>query len=387
MHMPLNKIQMTKRERLESPLLWFEVSRAPELLSRALQSGYTGVLLTPEELDRYEDRLTDRITKLVIVDTAEAYEALKSRRNFPELVLVSGDRELLRAAARDGSVTAFRAHVDDAQSLHDAIYVGAEHAFVLMSFKDPTNIPLELVIASLQSTNTLLIKEIVPGAMEDALVTVGVMEVGADGVLFTPQNHDAMGKFLDRWAKSNEKSIELQVGEIVEARPIGMGYRSCIDLATLFSETEGMLVGSTSQGGIFCCPEVFHLPYMELRPFRVNAGAIHSYVFNLGNKTDYMSELKAGSGAMVVDSSGKVRRAYVGRMKTEVRPLRLLEVAFDGDRRVNLLMQDDWHVRVYSDDAKPLNITELRPGHKVLGHVTDPGRHVGIKVSENILEK
>ena len=69
MHMPLNKIQMTKRERLESPLLWFEVSKAPELLTRALQSGYTGVLLTPDELDRYEGRLTDRTTKLVYLVT------------------------------------------------------------------------------------------------------------------------------------------------------------------------------------------------------------------------------------------------------------------------------------------------------------------------------
>jgi 3-dehydroquinate synthase II/3-amino-4-hydroxybenzoic acid synthase len=49
-------------------------------------------------------------------------------------------------------------------------------------------------------------------------------------------------------------------------------------------------------------------------------------------------------------------------------------------------MQDDWHVRIFSDDAKPLNITELRPGDKVLGHVAVPGRHVGIKVDEHIIE-
>ena len=66
----------------------------------------------------------------------------------------------------------------------------------------------------------------------------------------------------------------LPQGQIVSTRPIGMGYRSCIDLVTLFAPTEGMLVGSTSQGGILCCPEVFHLPYMDLRPFRVNAGTV-----------------------------------------------------------------------------------------------------------------
>jgi 3-dehydroquinate synthase II/3-amino-4-hydroxybenzoic acid synthase len=147
-----------------------------------------------------------------------------------------------------------------------------------------------------------------------------------------------------------------------------------------------MLVGSTSQGGLLCCPEVFFLPYMELRPFRVNAGAVHSYVYNFGNRTDYMSELRAGSPIMLVDHTGATRRASVGRMKTEVRPLRLIEAEFQNGERVNVIMQDDWHVRIFSDDAKPLNITELRAGHKVLGHVALPGRHVGIKVDEHIIE-
>ena len=49
-------------------------------------------------------------------------------------------------------------------------------------------------------------------------------------------------------------------------------------------------------------------------------------------------------------------------------------------------MQDDWHVRVFSDDGKPLNITELKQGDKVLGHTTEPGRHVGIRVNEHIIE-
>jgi 3-dehydroquinate synthase II/3-amino-4-hydroxybenzoic acid synthase len=49
-------------------------------------------------------------------------------------------------------------------------------------------------------------------------------------------------------------------------------------------------------------------------------------------------------------------------------------------------MQDDWHVRVFSHEALPLNITELKPGDKVLGHCAEPGRHVGIKVDEHIIE-
>ena len=69
-----------------------------------------------------------------------------------------------------------------------------------------------------------------------------------------------------------------QTGMITRNLPLGLGTRSCIDVTTLFSEHEGLLVGSTSQSGILCCPEVFHLPYIEKRPFRINAGAVHSYV-------------------------------------------------------------------------------------------------------------
>jgi 3-amino-4-hydroxybenzoic acid synthase len=113
---------------------------------------------------------------------------------------------------------------------------------------------------------------------------------------------------------------------------------------------------------------------------------VHSYVYNYNNRTDYMSELRAGASIMLVDHTGKTRRSSVGRMKTEVRPLRLIEVEFASGERVNSIMQDDWHVRIFSDEAKPLNITALRPGDKVLGHLAQPGRHVGIKVDEHIIE-
>jgi 3-dehydroquinate synthase II/3-amino-4-hydroxybenzoic acid synthase len=99
-----------------------------------------------------------------------------------------------------------------------------------------------------------------------------------------------------------------------------------------------------------------------------------------------MTELRAGSSVMIVDRSGATRRASVGRMKTEVRPLRLIEAEFASGERINTIMQDDWHVRVFSADAKPLNITQLQPGNQVLGHLARPGRHVGIKVDEHILE-
>jgi 3-dehydroquinate synthase II/3-amino-4-hydroxybenzoic acid synthase len=213
------------------------------------------------------------------------------------------------------------------------------------------------------------------------------MEVGADGVMYSPTDHALLDQLTARLDGVEAPGVTIETGTIIRSAPVGMGFRSCLDLATLFSPDEGMLVGSTSQGGILCCPEVFFLPYMELRPFRVNAGAVHSYVYNVGDRTDYMTELRAGSAVQIVGVDGRARKAVVGRVKTEVRPLRLIEVEFPGQRRVNVIMQDDWHVRVFSAEGKPFNITELKPGDKVLGHVAKPGRHVGIRVDERIIEE
>lgn len=382
--MQLENVSMDKRRTMDSPALWLDARKSPDLVSRALQSGYNGVVGDLETLERIAPFLSERLNCVIEIEESADLEKIESVRSKP--IVASRRREILGQAAARGLKTAYRAYVDDNASLHDAIHLGQEHSYVVMAFKDPTNIPLELVIASLQSTQTVLIKEIDPQGMEDALVTRGVMEVGADGILFSPPTHEVLEQFLKRWKEVNQETLVLEEGEILRSVPVGMGYRSCIDLATLFTPTEGMLVGSTSQGGILCCPEVFHLPYMELRPFRVNAGAVHSYVFNMGNRTDYMTELRAGSSVMIVDHSGSVRKAHVGRMKTEIRPLRLIDAGFSDGRKVNLLLQDDWHVRIYSAEGKPLNITELKVGDRILGNVTDPGRHVGIKVSENILE-
>ena len=385
------------RNRMEEPdslVVWFDTADLSTpgdcegMLDRVVNLAYTGVVLYPGNLAALAPAIPARMLKVLHVDRAEDLDRLASLpQGGRDVVIASADVQTLERAAEKGHPTCYRAYVDDGASLHESIQEGHHHDYLMVRFRDPTNIPLELVIATLQATRTVLIKEInSPTDVDDAIVTLGVMEVGAEGVLFSPRSHGALSEFVSRLGRLDLSAVQVDVATVVRTAPIGMGDRSCIDTTSLIGPTEGILVGSTSQGGLLCCPEVFFLPYMELRPFRVNAGAVHSYVYNFGNRTDYMSELRAGSGVMLVDRTGKTRRASVGRMKTEVRPLRLIEAEFQGGERVNVIMQDDWHVRIFSADAKPLNITELRAGDKVLGHVARPGRHVGIKVDEHIIE-
>lgn len=72
-------------------------------------------------------------------------------------------------------------------------------------------------------------------------------------------------------------------------------------------QDEGMIVESTSEGGIFVCSEIHHLLYMQLRLFRVNSGSVHSYILAPNNITRYMSELKAGERLLYVNTKGDAR--------------------------------------------------------------------------------
>lgn len=388
------------KESREVVTFWYDTRKVTtdadrSLLDRIWNLRYTGIVLYPDNLEGLLRAVPKRMQKVVRIGNFDELAALANQplyieakeKGSGELVVASPSLDVLEKVREDKVSTCYWAHVDDAKSLHAAIDFGKQHSYLLIRFRDPTNIPLELVIASLQATGTILIKEInSPDDTDDAIVTLGVMEVGADGVMFSPKEHARLDEFMRQLDRMDTRNVSIETATIVKAEPIGMGYRSCLDLTTLFTPTEGMLVGSTSQGGILCCPEVFYLPYMDLRPFRVNAGAVHSYVYNVDNRTNYMTELRAGSPVMIVGTQGQVRRAQVGRVKTEVRPLRLIEAEFKGGQRVNVIMQDDWHVRIFSDKSTPLNITELKPGDKILGHCAEPGRHVGIKVDEHIVE-
>jgi 3-amino-4-hydroxybenzoic acid synthase len=366
---------------------------AEQLLTRALDGGYTAVVLHPEDAQRHAVTLPDHVLRILHVTDLDEWHEARAKELVPSgdektlWVVSSEDLSVLDDAAATGVATCFRVSAHDQESLLTAIGRGRSHRYVLVRFPDPTNIPLELVIASLQSTTTIVIKEITdPGDSEDAIVALGVMEVGSEGVLFSPTEADVLDTFLGGLRGAGEPRVPISTATILNTSPIGMGHRGCIDLATIFSPTEGMIVGSTSQGGLLCCPEVFFLPYMELRPFRVNAGAVHSYVYATGDRTNYLTELRAGVPAMVVGTDGRVREVPVGRIKIEIRPLRLIEAQFDTGEKVNVVLQDDWHVRIFSAEGQPLNITELAPGDRVLGHVATPGRHVGIPVDETIEE-
>jgi 3-amino-4-hydroxybenzoic acid synthase len=276
--------------------------------------------------------------------------------------------------------------VNDPIDLKKAVELTNTFNNILLDFKDETKIPLEIVLAEAQNNGCKIFVEV--KSNEESKIVFGVLECGADGVLVRVDNLNDVYVAFEEYKLSNEKlNQKVEELNILNTFYAGMGERACLDFTSYLSKDEGILLGSFSNGGILACSETHPLPYMPTRPFRVNAGALQSYVLAPDNRTYYLSDIRTGMEILVVNTNGSSRRATVGRVKIERRPILGINARGTNGEFINVFMQADWHVRVFCVDKKPLNITNLKSGDKVLGYTTQSGRHVGVKVNELIIEQ
>ncbi|MBV1939425.1 3-dehydroquinate synthase II [Streptomyces sp. BV286] len=251
--------------------------------------------------------------------------------------------------------------------------------YTVIHFADPTKIPLEIVLAAAEPADGQLVT--VVDDLEEAAIVFDVLERGSDGILYAPRSADDVFA-LARLLQATTPQLELSTLTVESIRHVGLGDRVCVDTCSHFEEDEGILVGSYSSGFVLCCSETHPLPYMPTRPFRVNAGALHSYTLGPDNRTNYLSEVGSGSALLAVGADGRTRRVVVGRAKLESRPLLEIRTHAEDGRLVSLTVQDDWHVRVLGPGGKVLNVTELRSGDELLGYLAADQRHVGLPIGE-----
>ncbi|MQA08710.1 MAG: 3-dehydroquinate synthase II family protein [Pseudonocardiaceae bacterium] len=274
--------------------------------------------------------------------------------------------------------------VDNHTSLETACASASRFGWTVIEFTDPTKIPLEIVLAAADKSEGHTIT--VVRDIEEAEIVLGVLERGSDGVVFAPRGIGDAGDLV-RLTHADSPHMQLEELEVRRIVHVGLGDRVCVDTCSHFGEDEGILVGSYSYGMILACSETHPLPYMPTRPFRVNAGALHSYTVGPDNRTRYLSELRAGSELLAVRTNGETRRVVVGRAKMETRPMLQIDAKSSSGTAVNLLVQDDWHVRVLGPQAEVNNVTELRPGDRIAGSTLTEPRHVGYAVREFLLEQ
>ncbi len=250
---------------------------------------------------------------------------------------------------------------------------------VVIQTSDWTIIPLENLIA--QRSNLML--EVT--SLDEAMTAAGILEKGVDGVIIRNDQGSEVRKIVAA-LKQQQERIDMVEAEVTRVLPLNMGDRVCIDTCTNMQTGQGMLIGNSSGGMLLVHSETVENPYVEPRPFRVNAGPVHAYVKVPGGRTRYLSELRSGDQVMIVGHDGATETAVVGRVKIEKRPLVFIEVTVE-QRPYTLILQNAETIRLTAPGGDPISVVDLKPGSRVLMFTEQAGRHFGMKVDETIDEK
>lgn len=308
-----------------------------------------------------------------------------NRNDKLEIVFLSDlNEKKLAQLKKEGKKTALRVTIqgkEDENKAAKAADLGVD--YVIINCLDWRVIPLENLIAKGRGQSTL-IAEVTTS--EDAKVVLEALELGTDGVLLKTGKPNELEKTI-KLIKAQTPKMVLTPAKILSIKPIGSGARVCVDTVDLMIPGEGMLVGCQSAGFFLVEAEVNENPYVQSRPFRVNAGPASHYTLTSTQSTRYLSELKAGDEVLIVNREGKVRLTNVGRSKIEFRPLILIE-AQAADTKIKTILQNAETIRLVTPkSSKP--VTELKPNDDVIVHIAAKGgRHFGISVpEETVIEK
>ncbi len=289
--------------------------------------------------------------------------------------------KLRRTPVADAALVAEASDVSSPEELESLLARTAPGSVALVRWSGDRIIPLENAVARKGRTAQVWV---VTDRPADVPAALGALEHGADTVvveLDRAELLDVLEAYLER-VIGPPGSWELVA--VHGLKPAGLGDRVIVDTTSLLLPTEGLLVGSAAAFLFHVASEAEGSAFTRPRPFRVNAGAAHSYTLLADGTTRYLSELRPGDSVLVVDPSGSFRSVRVGRIKTERRPMVLVE-ARRGTRTYTVFLQDAETVRL-SGESSRVATTELEPGTRVYGMSLPAARHLGTAIEETIDE-
>jgi len=350
-------------------------------VTAALEAGATAVVVSPEEAE--SARELGAITTVADKAAPGVDIVMLSASSAAEVERAISSAEKLR---QQGRKVAILVEIADKELERAAVRAGKAADFVIAVGRDWKVIPLENLIAELHRADVKILAGVKNA--DEARTAVETLELGADGVLLDPREKgpSEIRKVCEAFERLAVEKLELVPARVTAVRPVGMGDRACVDTSSLMSVGEGMLVGSQAGGMFLVHSETLPSEFVEPRPFRVNAGAVHAYIRLPGGKTKYMSELGAGDEVLMVNAKGEARVGVVGRVKIERRPLLLVEAEREG-QSFKTLLQNAETINLVAKDGNPVSVTKLKPGDEVLVHVERVGRHFGVKVAETVVER
>ena len=299
-------------------------------------------------------------------------------------VLNSFDADAIKRLKSEGKKVALKINIRGKEDENTAVKAAELSTdYIIINCLDWRVIPLENLIARTRGKSKLIAE--VSNA-EDAKLVLETLELGTDGVLLHTSDADELTKAV-ALVKKQASEIMVVPAKVTAVKQISTGARVCVDTCDLMVPGVGMLVGVQAAGFFLVEAEVHENPYVQSRPFRVNAGSLSMYTLASLQKTRYLSELKAGDEVLIVDRKGKTRPASVGRIKIELRPLILVEAEAKG-KKIKTILQNAETIRLVTPKgSKP--VTELKAGDEVLAHLaTSAGRHFGVAVpDETVIER
>ena len=272
--------------------------------------------------------------------------------------------------------------VGDPTTLDAAVQRTPDAGVLAVEWTGDRIIPLENAIAAAGRRIELWVYARGPREVAGAL---GALEHGAHRVIVavrSPEEVDDLESVLEGPAP---REMDWRLVAVSSVKAVGVGDRVLVDTTSLLGPDEGLLVGSAAGFLFHVASEAVGSPFSRPRPFRVNAGAAHSYVLMGDGTTRYLSELEPGDAVLVSRPGGPVRPVRVGRVKIERRPLVIVTARVDDVSRT-VFLQEAETVRLSAEAAR-VPTTELSVGTRVHGVRLPPARHLGRSVEETILER
>ena len=296
-----------------------------------------------------------------------------------ELVVRRADR-LYAAPALERGIPVVS--ISTPRDLEEAARHAPDHGVLALEWTGDRVIPLENAIAARGRSFAVWVYARTPSEVPGAL---GALEHGADRVFVevrSPEEVDRLESVVEgplpgqlTWTRAPIRSV----------RPAGIGDRVLVDTTSLLRPEEGLLVGSAAAFLFHVASEAIGSAFSRPRPFRVNAGAAHSYVLMADGETRYLSELEPGDAVLAAEPDGPVRSVRVGRIKIERRPTVVVTADDDGMSRT-VFLQEAETVRLTTTEGR-IPTTELRSGPPALGVRLPAARHLGRPVEETIEER
>ncbi len=221
--------------------------------------------------------------------------------------------------------------------------------------------------------------------LQEGETAFAILEKGVDGVVVKNSDPEAVRHIL-RSLKRETERFELLAARVKHIESLGLGDRVCVDTCSSMIQGEGMLVGNSSQALFLVHAESVENPFINTRPFRVNAGPVHAYVRLANGQTKYLSEVRSGDRVPIVNFEGRSYPAIVGRVKMERRPLALVEAEENG-QTISIILQNAETIRLTEPCGKAVSLVDLKEETEVLVYRERTARHFGVPMDETIIEQ